>query len=334
MIRETCISVESETEWKEALSGIPHGFAHTWENCYAMTLTTSLNTFLYCFEEEAARIVCPLAERRFGDYTDIVTPFGFSGFVGIGHPTAIEPRWADFVTRKGYVCGYIGLNPILFDDRLFTWESQAYHSVYTLDLTEPADLLFARLDRNRRRQLSSTEQFVNDVVTDQETLRAFFLEHYAEFYAGRGATSTYQFSRATIEFLLRQHNVTLIGAPRGGLQSVLVLVHTPTMAESLFSVSLAEGKRYSAPLLWYGVQQLRSMGIATLNLGGGVRERDGVAQFKERFGATRRPLRCLKQVYRTDIFRDLCRQVGTNPDDRDGYFPPYRKTESRAYDAR
>ena len=26
--------------WREALSGIPHGFAHTWESCHAHRLTT------------------------------------------------------------------------------------------------------------------------------------------------------------------------------------------------------------------------------------------------------------------------------------------------------
>ena len=55
-IKSRCISLESPSEWKEALKGINHSFAHTWENCYAMNLTTGYNTYLYCFEKDEIKI--------------------------------------------------------------------------------------------------------------------------------------------------------------------------------------------------------------------------------------------------------------------------------------
>ena len=72
------IPLESRVEWQNALQGIKHAFAHTWENCYAMHLTTGFTTYLYCFEAENIRIVCPIAEREFQGYVDIVTPYGLS----------------------------------------------------------------------------------------------------------------------------------------------------------------------------------------------------------------------------------------------------------------
>jgi len=85
MIDQKCISLGSPTEWKDALKGIKHAFAHTWENSHAMRLTTGFNTYLYCFESNHVRIVCPIAEREFEGHVDIVTPYGFSGFVGNGN---------------------------------------------------------------------------------------------------------------------------------------------------------------------------------------------------------------------------------------------------------
>ena len=64
---------------------------------------------------------------------------------------------------------------------------------------------------------------------------------------------------------------------------------------------------------------LKSKNIPLINLGGSS------AEFKRRFGATELPLRCLKQVYRPDIYAMLCGQVDADPSDKAGYFPAYRK---------
>ena len=55
MARQKCIPLDSPAEWKEALVGIGHAFSHTWENCYAMHLTTGFRTYLYCFDAEHVR---------------------------------------------------------------------------------------------------------------------------------------------------------------------------------------------------------------------------------------------------------------------------------------
>src|SRR5215216_2711522 len=119
MIRQKCIPLSSPGEWKEALKGIKHTFAHTWENCYAMQLTTGLETYLYCFETGNIRIVCPISERVFQGHVDIVTPNGLPGFVGNSDYPDFSYHWKNFVKRQGYVCGYIGLNPIFDNDTYY-----------------------------------------------------------------------------------------------------------------------------------------------------------------------------------------------------------------------
>ena len=78
---------------------IPHAFGHTWENCYAMSLTTRHRTFLYHFETNGARIICPIAERRYAGQVDIVTPYGFSGFAGVGQSMEFSQAWLRFRAR-------------------------------------------------------------------------------------------------------------------------------------------------------------------------------------------------------------------------------------------
>jgi hypothetical protein len=97
------------------------------------------------------------------------------------------------------------------------------------------------------------------------------------------------------------------------------------MGDFMFNVPLPEGRRHAAALLWCGVNRLKSVGVPALNLGGGIREGDSLAGFKQRFGARKLPFRCLKQVYEPAAYEALCRRKNVDPDDLSGYFPPYRR---------
>lgn len=328
MVRHKCIPIDSPSEWREALKGIEHAFAHTWESCYAMQLTTGLDTYLYCFEADDVRIVCPISERRFEGYVDIVTPYGFSGFVGNGDCPGFSRHWANFAKQQGYVCGYIGLNPIFENGTYFEpTEIHRYNEVYVLDLSLSADELFANLSTNRKRQLKDWDKILlNSIVLDKSTLTDFFLANYLAFFRRKGASRVYGFSGETLSFLAGLDNVLIVGAQNSGkVEAVTVFAYTPYAGDFLFNVSLPEGRRHSVALLWYGVNHLKSLQIPLLNLGGGIRENDGVAEFKQRFGGKRLALGGLKQVYDPEVYERLCRRANVDRTDVTGYFPAYRR---------
>jgi hypothetical protein len=326
MISHKCIPIDSPSLWREALKGIEHAFAHTWESCYAFYLTTGFKTYLYCFEAENVRIICPLSEREFDGYTDIVTPYGFSGFVGDGDFPEFPFYWKEFVEKKGYVCGYISLNSS-FENRTY-FEANDVHpsnSLYCLDLTLSREDLFSNLDSNRKRQLRAWERISAGMILDKPALTEFFLANYHDFIRGLKSSPVYQFTGETLAFLCDLENVFMVGAGEPGkIEAVSLFACTPFAGEYMFNVSLPEGRSHAVKLLWSGVNYMRSIGIPVLNLGGGVREGDSLAQFKARFGARKTPFKCLKQVYAPAIYRTLCRRASADPHDLSGYFPPYR----------
>jgi hypothetical protein len=321
-----CIPLESSAAWAQALSGIPHGFAHTRENCYAMFLTTHFPTYLYTFRSERARIVCPIAERAFKGYTDAVTPFGFSGFIGVGDCTAFHEHWESFALRRGYVCSYATLNP-LFSNPAYVDATclHCHNTIFCIDLTLPFDCLVSNLSRNRKRQLQDSNQQRGRLVHDRALLKTFFLDNYAECFTRKGASMTYQFSQHTVEHLLSQPNVVLVGfADDNRIQAVLLFAYTQYVVDLMFEVSLPGRHHASAHLLWWAVNYFKSLNMPTLNLGGGVRPNDGIAEFKRRFGAKELDLLSVRQVHQPEIYRNLCSQVGSDPDERSGYFPSYQ----------
>lgn len=325
------IPLDASAQWENALVGIPHGFAHTWGHCRSVQLSTNLPTYLYCFEGGGVRVVCPLAERRFQGQPDIVTPYGFGGFAGTDDCPGFPEHWAEFVAHEKYVCGYIGLNPLLRNQSYYApAAAHAHNSVFTLDLRLPLEQLFGALHANRRRQLRAPLPAGTRIVWHPERLTAFFLASYQDFVRRAGAAPVYHFSPETLASLCALEGVILIGAEVDGrLEAVVVFGYTPHLGDYLFGVALPQGRRHSTRLLWCGVERLRSLGIPLLNLGGGARPDDGIAEFKRRFGARELPLIGLRQIYRADAFQALCRAAGIVPPGS-GYFPPYHASTPAA----
>jgi hypothetical protein len=271
--------------------------------------------------------MCPVATRPIGAHVDVVTPYGFSGFIGRGDHPNFAVEWKRFAVAQGWVCGYLVINPILA-------RPGDYHSadvyrqqdLYVLDLRLSEDELLARFSRNRRRELRAWERSGGRIITDTERLLEFVLREHAEFYRSRGASAVYRFSPESWRLLSRMPNVRLFGATlHDTLVAVTMFAYTPTIGEHLFNVSVgSHGREVSTALLWHGALEIRALGVSVLNLGGGVHADDGIARFKQRFGAQALALQNARQVYDTVTFERLCRDAGADPHDRMGYFPPYR----------
>ena len=324
MVTERCISLDSPDKWREQLIGIPHAFAHTWESCYAMHLTTGFATYLYAFEGAGARIVCPIAERRYGGHVDIVTPYGFSGFTGDRECPDFPRYWRRFVADRGYVCGYVQLNPLLEKCSYFyASEVHRYNTLHFIDLTPDIDTIVSGFDRGRRKQIGAIRRRPPRIIDDRQRLAVFLLGETAGFFRRKQASPFYQFTQETLAFLATSENVCLIGAGTDGeVQGVALVAYTPYVGEALLQVSVAGGQHLAAEMVWHRLKFLKSRHIPWMNLGGGVVEDDGIAKFKARFGAKRLALGCLKQIYRPALYASLCRQAGRNPDDV-SYFPPF-----------
>ena len=93
------IPLEEKLRWEAALEGVPHAFAHTWENCHAMALSSALPTFLYHYKAGDLRVVCPLAERSYGGERDVLTPYGIAGMTSTGSAPGFAKAWRAFAAQ-------------------------------------------------------------------------------------------------------------------------------------------------------------------------------------------------------------------------------------------
>jgi hypothetical protein len=328
MAKHSCISLESPSVWKEALKGIRHSFAHTWEHCYAMNLTTGYNTYLYCFEKDNVKIICPIAERKYkDDYTDIVTPYGFSGFTGNADYPEFRNYWKEFAKEKNYVCGYISLNPVLQNSSYFCGEdSFNTASLYFIDLELSLTELFENLDANRRRQIKNYRKIEASFVYDKKILKEFVTDNYYDFLKRINASSANYFNEKTLDFICSLENVFMVGVKENNkIEAVYIFGYTDYTGDCLFNISTVRGREYAPYLLWCGLKFFRSRKIPLMSLGGGSKTDDSIDKSKQRFGSYGLPFINLKQVYNPDVYAKLCNEKGLDGLDRTGYFPVYRK---------
>lgn len=327
MIKQRCISLTSEHEWKEALKGIRHSIFHTWEYCFALSFTKGYYIYLYCFENGDVRIVCPISEREYNGYLDICTPYGFSGFTGNGDCSDFQKHWKEFAKEKKYVSGYISLNPLFINESYFPKEdSFNTASLYFIDLSLSLTELFDNLSSNRKRQLKNYKKTEASFTYEKKEITDFFIENYYDFLNRINASPANYFSKETLKSLCLLENIFMAGyKSEGKLESVYIFGYTEHSVDCLFNVSTTEGRQYAPFLLWCGIKHFRSGKIPVMNLGGGSKTGDSIDQSKQRFGAYGLPFVNLKQIYDPNVYDMLCKEKGLNSD-RSGYFPAYRKS--------
>jgi hypothetical protein len=323
-VKQSLIPLSDRNAWISALHHVPHAFGHTWESCYALHLTTGLDTYLYHLEDNGVHIVCPISEREYKGHIDIFTPYGFSGFISNSEYAPFPQLWEKFALDQNYVCGYFALNSILYNGNISLDGTTSDNWLYVLDLNLSLDQLYGNMSNNRKRQIK--KHMVEAITLDKSILKPFFINNFHEFFKDREAGLFSGFSLETLEYLVDLDHVKLIGMLKEGrVEAVSVFAYTEYVGEYLFNISLPDGKAHTVPLLWEGVKLLKELGIPFLNLGGGLKKGDSLSDFKERFGAEKFPLSVLKQVYNKEVFKDLCDNAGVTTQDR--YFPPYRNPQ-------
>lgn len=324
MVVERAIPLEDREGWDWALHDVPHVFGHTWGSAHAHSLTTGYRTFLYEARDGDARVVCPLVERPVGDRYDLAGPYGVGGLTGTASWPGLADRLAAFARARGYVSGFVTINPLFGDISYATAQDRSpVNDTYALDLSPGPEVMYRNLPRDRRRQLRTWRADLHE--DRREPLAAFFCDVYARFMQRKNASEHHRFSPATLDALCALPGVFLLGAPADRpLEAVSVYGYTRHAGDALFSACIPGGERHSAALDWTAVHRLCDLGVPWLNLGGGLRRGDSLANYKRRFGAEGRSVWAIKAVYDPAAYAELCRRAGRDPEDRDIFFPPYR----------
>jgi hypothetical protein len=294
-------------------------------SCQITHWSTGVDIHLFVWEGSNGPVVCPVAERTFGDAVDVVTPYGFSGIVGAQPAKEADAAWRAVAQQRGWVCGYLQLSPLLSpgipirDD-----EYRIAKSVYVFDLRLDEEELFSRLPRSRRRAVHRWRRSDASFVDDPERIIDFGVREYPRFLERRASTAGAPIvGESAWRLLVEAPNTLAFGAlVDDELVAINVLGYTTAGAEDLVLISKPGYQDLSMAFQWEGILKCKALGLPRLNIGGGIDPGDGVEQFKADLGALQVPLGTLRQVFDPARFSELCDRHPTG--DTTEYFPPYR----------
>lgn len=318
------VSLDQQERWEAALStdGLP---SHSWG--YARALRDSgIEPELAVVRSGGSRMLLPFFAREWAGTTDIATVPGLSGASIDPASPAPLATWRRHAEEQGWIAGYIQLAPgceLVRDDR--KEELGAHNEVYLLDLRQEDPL--SNASEIVRRKIRRAERSGATLVEDLGLLAGAVVELHPQTMRRVGASSVYDFSSATLESWTAYSGSLALGARlEEKIEAVTLFVVRGPRAEFLLNGSTDSGRELAAWLFAEAIPRLRERGVEWLNLGGGIRPGDGVAQFKQRFRPEARPLRRVRQIYDESRYAELCARAGVGLDS--DWFPAYRSASA------
>jgi hypothetical protein len=312
--------------WAAALDGIPHGIAHTHRFASLMARAAGVRAVLFVAESDDSKFVCPFAERSWGGARDIFSPYGFAGFAGLGDVAVLRRAWQTFADVNAYVAAFITQNPLVMPEGIDgTWPGidLAARTLYRIDLNKSAEermtWVSARTRSGLRKWLAEAS-----VETDQALLAEAFVRLYPAFAERKAMSELYRFSDEVLRDLVVLPGTYLAGArdADGDVSCVVLMAATPACGDYLFMASSPVGHADGTGVLWCGLEAMAQRDVPVCNLGGGIREGDGVAEFKRRLGGEPFGLCVIRQIFDAPRYQALCATSGCDPDKTD-FFPAY-----------
>ncbi len=320
------IDLSKRDAWEEALAPVPHGFCHRWDHAHALSLS-GIEPFLLTGGEAAVLLV----ERRYGNWVDVTTPYGFAGPAGGFDEKEFADAIDKYAKKQRWVAGYFALHP-----QFCHWErlpqAKPARTLFVVDLAPSTNDLWRGLDGKSMRsdtRLPSGWTF----EWNREYIASDFPELYRSTCARVGASRVYRFSDETLAAYGRMEGFLWAGArnPAGALVSVAGFGASEWGAEYFFQASSPEGRGATGALLWESILRLKDLGLPWLNLGGGAVEGDGLEKFKSRFGGVPSRAGGWSRVFDPSAYLAACQRRGVPAEVGAGaeYFPAYQAPEAR-----
>ncbi len=327
------IDISQSTLWDKALEDIPHTYAHKWEYCNAISISSGLKTFLFVAKYGRERLLCPLSIREIEDgFPELVSPYGFGGIISTCPSEkydSFKRIWIDFAQQHSIVTAYIMQHP-MFRLSCYSWEDDLYehHGCYWINLRENIDSLWNKMRKGCRYEVRRWDKYPGaKVITDKRILKEKMKDLYPQTMNRVGASAIYNFSSETLDKLSEAPGSLILGVEEySRIVAVTLFLHTPFTADYFLNAATPEGRKYTRFLVWLSIKYLKERNISFLNLGGGAKPGDTLEQFKRRFGGQMIQGQVLRQVFDQNKYMYLCSKYCQNNHSKIDYFPPYWKT--------
>ena len=273
MNKNNLISLNNHKEWNKYLSEENINPGQTWEYNKIESLHTGFETYLIKLNLNK-NIFCPFHFLNRNGKTEIFTPRGYSGF-------NIELN-QELIERLKIVKKNLNINKIYFTNNPYIKDDA--NNLNNSDILKKKSLCYFFYN-NKKYNFTLNSKF------EEKNVKIFnnynndkFLDLYKKNLTAWGESPNNILSYKAVEFLCKfcKNAIFLSYIVNNIEKIILVFLTTPTSVYHLMSLSGPEGQGLNANMLKYASEFFFKEKIKKINLGGGVKEKKGVEEFKKR----------------------------------------------------
>lgn len=262
-----------------------------------------------------------------GKYFDLVTPYGYGGFLVEGDlPQSFAEEYLEFCREHCFVSEFTRLCPFTTVRHPFG-EVVELGATITMDATSLATIETNLTSKNRNMVRKAIRNEVSISNGTSSLLIEKFIKLYTETMASLNASDYYYFTPEFFNqiFIELPNNAELFYAQKDDeIIAMAIILHANRKAHYHLSCSTSDGQRMVATnlLLVEAAKWCTNNEIESLHLGGGVggSNSDSLFSFKKSFNKNSyNPYSVGKLVIDEDLYKEL--SVGCIETD---YFPRYR----------
>lgn len=329
MLQQELISVHDSSRWDDILSGLPHAPAHTASYNLAMMKSSKRQTFLYVARSDNFIAVCPVAKRFKYETIDLVTPYGFGGFIAQGDYRHFEADFDRFMRQQQILSSYLAVHPVFCQsESVLSMCEKVSSAVYTLNLRKELPDLFSQLHKSQRYEIRKMQTAEVSILGSSDEAIEHLILLYRETLSRTQAAGVYYFDKQTLADILKSKLCLALAAKKDGkIVAITMVIYNRHISDYFINASNDEGRDYTRVLLWKAIEHLHHLGVDSLNLGGGVKPNDNLEQFKGRFSSERIEPYVLKRIYNENVYHAVCARANVDVS-KTNYFPAYHANSS------
>jgi hypothetical protein len=276
------------------------------------------------FGGEPCRFTCAGIDYRFykrpiegTPYFDIVSPYGYSGPISIGDADwkTYFSEFNQFCLDNNIVAEFARLHPFLNSAAADASQWDYEHDIYYIDLTKSEDEIWKGFTSSCRNHIKQAQKGGLRLEFNMDVME--FSSRYNLSMDRLNASDNYYFGTDFWDKLSKMGILASVGKTASWLLIYGDYCH--------YFLSIYDGTNGAANLLlWESIQWAKMKGCKIFNLGGGLKSKDSLEEFKRSFTKLSKLFYTYRKIHNQEVYEGLCKLKGTDPTSS-GFFPAYRR---------
>ena len=329
-LKNRIIDLKEKEEWENILRGLKYPLYFNYDYCYWMSRKLKKDIYLYEGNFDDKRVVAVFCKRiKYKNYVDIYTPNGYSGIItnfNIDSNPNIVDKVFEYFKEQGFITYFAMQHPLFkLSNNIEKWNDTIYEyrDLYVIDLNLDLKQLWENISKTYRYEIRKNEKLIKIIRKKDNDMIDILKSLYDMTIKRVKANDIYYYSKDDFKEMLKINNVEIIAVLlKNKIKAISVFIYDNDIAEYFINAAEEDGKTFTKNIIWEAIKIFKENGLKYINLGGGIKDNDGLSFFKKHIGGKEIRNQVIRKVIDDNKYKELCEKFDVKYKDS-GYFPPY-----------